>query len=101
MEQRLPESPDQLPDSPDHQPHLSEATAETAALTALLECSSTVLRCPVAPDNHFLNLGGDSLTALRLVALLGARGFQLDLGEVFEQDDMASLARQMIAVEQN
>jgi len=77
MEQALPASPD-------------------LSLTALLECATTVLNHPVAPGDHFLDLDGDSLTALKLVALLGARGFQLDVGEVFEQPDMASLARQLV-----
>ena len=99
MEQRLPESPGQLPVRPGLQAHSSEVTAEEAALAALLECAFSVLHRPVAPDEHFLNLGGNSLTALRLVALLGARGYQLDVGEIFEQDDMAALARQMFAVE--
>jgi aryl carrier-like protein len=87
MEHRLPESP-----------ALSEDTADPATLTVLLECTSTVLQQPVAPSDQFLDLGGDSLTALRLVALLGTRGFQLDVGDVFEQDDMTLLARHMVDV---
>lgn len=87
MENRTPESLE-----------LCEDSVDPATLTVLVECTSEVLRCSVAPSDHFLDVGGDSLTALRLVALLGARGFQLDVGDVFEQDDMKSLAQVMTEV---
>lgn len=65
---------------------------EQPTLTVLLDCATTVLRRPVAPDDHFLDLDGNSLTAFRLVALLSERGLTLDVNDLFQQQDMARLS---------
>ncbi len=66
---------------------------EPPALTTLLDCATTVLHRPVAADDHFLDLDGDSLNALRLVALLSQHGLTLDVNDLFEQPDMTRLAQ--------
>ena len=65
---------------------------EPPALTTLLDCATSVLGHPVAPGDHFLDLDGNSLNALRLVALLSERGLTLDVNDLFEQQDMARLS---------
>ncbi|MCW3815815.1 acyl carrier protein [Micromonospora sp. DR5-3] len=70
----------------------SYSDIDSPALTTLLQCAAEVLRSSVAPTDHFLELGGDSLSALRLVALMSHHGLKLDVDDLFEQEDMASLS---------
>ena len=71
---------------------MERSLSESPALTTLLDCATTVLSRPVGPGDHFLDLDGDSLNALRLVALLSQRGLTLDVNDLFEQQDMARLS---------
>ncbi|MGC4891496.1 acyl carrier protein [Micromonospora sp. DT227] len=98
MTQRPPDTSELLPSAHDVGPFRSAggpagSAATTAALAALLTCATEALRRPVTTEDHFLDLGGDSLVALRLVARLREHGFELDVEDLYEQPDMVSLAR--------
>jgi hypothetical protein len=68
------------------------ATTSEAPLDSLLHAAERVFGRPVAAGENFFDLGGNSLTALHLIALVGADGWRLDVEDVFDQPDMAALA---------
>lgn len=65
----------------------------TAAERAVVEAvAETLGLAAVSPDDGFFELGGDSISSIRLVALVRARGFALTPGLVFSHERLASLA---------
>ncbi len=54
---------------------------------------------PVGRADTFFSLGGDSIAALRLVTLLGERGYTLDVQQVFEFPTVREMAAQLVAAE--
>ncbi len=63
--------------------------AERAVVEAVAEALGLAA---VSPDDAFFELGGDSISSIRLVALVRARGFALTPGLVFSHERLASLA---------
>ncbi|MEU6561214.1 condensation domain-containing protein [Nocardia nova] len=76
---------------------------ETDAERLLAECIREVLDLdeddPVGRADTFFSLGGDSIAALRLVTLLGERGYTLDVQQVFEFPAVREMAAQLVAAE--
>ncbi|MGW2962958.1 amino acid adenylation domain-containing protein [Streptomyces sp. NPDC001220] len=64
------------------------------ALSAVLAAAEKIFHRPVAPEENFFDLGGNSLTALRLTALTRAEGFHLEVEDVFDLPDLRALADQ-------
>ncbi|WP_227984348.1 condensation domain-containing protein [Nocardia spumae] len=54
---------------------------------------------PVGRSDTFFSLGGDSIAALRLVTLLGERGYTLDVQHVFEFPAVREMASRLVAAE--
>ncbi|MDO0915179.1 amino acid adenylation domain-containing protein [Streptomyces sp. DT2A-34] len=81
---KLP-APAVLRSSPrDTAPAAADADGRTAMLTEMTEIWSDVLGVPVAPDDDFFELGGNSLFAVRIGAALRARGLpSLRLRELY------------------
>ncbi|WP_322007505.1 non-ribosomal peptide synthetase [Paraburkholderia tropica] len=66
--------------------------ARESALAALW-CEALDARLALAPDAHFFASGGSSLSAARLVALIGARlGRRVALAQIFETPTLAAMA---------
>ncbi|MEV5649167.1 condensation domain-containing protein [Nocardia sp. NPDC052254] len=76
---------------------------ETDAERLLADCIREVLDLdeddPVGRSDTFFSLGGDSIAALRLVTLLGERGYTLDVQQVFEFPTVRDAAAQLVAAE--
>ncbi|MCO1657046.1 non-ribosomal peptide synthetase [Pseudonocardia humida] len=65
----------------------------TGAEAVLAELFATVLGRPgVDPDGSFFELGGDSISALRVVALARERGLRIRPADVFDQRTAAGVA---------
>lgn len=63
---------------------------------SLVEIWQEVLGCPVSRDDNFFSLGGQSLTAIRLMARIDAAfGVQLPLSILFEQPTVTGLAEHL------
>jgi amino acid adenylation domain-containing protein len=59
----------------------------------LARCVSEVLGCPASPEDRFLDLGGDSLDAMRVVALLQATaGIGLPVSSLLRQQSLGRAA---------
>ncbi|WP_349885119.1 amino acid adenylation domain-containing protein [Microbacterium sp. WHRI 7836] len=67
--------------------------AENDAERAVVDAVAEVLGLSrVSPDEAFFELGGDSISSIRLVALVRARGFTITPGQVFAHERLAGLA---------
>ncbi|MGH3689083.1 MAG: amino acid adenylation domain-containing protein, partial [Microbacterium sp.] len=65
----------------------------TDAERAIVEAVAATLGLHrVSPDDAFFELGGDSISSIRLVALVRARGFVITPGLVFAHERLAGLA---------
>ncbi|AUX45961.1 uncharacterized protein SOCE26_074630 [Sorangium cellulosum] len=67
-----------------------EATSPVEA--ALVTIVGEVLGARVGPDDHFFELGGDSITALRVVTRMRKEGVQLEIRQLLEHPRLAELA---------
>ncbi|MBO0856712.1 MAG: thioester reductase, partial [Nocardia sp.] len=71
----------------------------TDAERLLAECVREVLDLddddPVGREDTFFSLGGDSIAALRLVTLLGERGYLVDVQQVFEYPTVREFATRL------
>lgn len=66
---------------------------ENEAERAVVEAVAEILgRSRVSPEEAFFELGGDSISSIRLVALVRARGFTITPGQVFAHERLAGLA---------
>ena len=76
---------------------------DTDAERLLADCIREVLDLdsddPVGRADTFFSLGGDSIAALRLVTLLGERGYILDVQQVFEFPAVREMAAQLVAAD--
>ncbi|MCS0600859.1 amino acid adenylation domain-containing protein [Streptomyces sp. LP11] len=74
----------------------SGATGEAPdpALGAVLAAAEKIFHRAVGDHENFFDLGGNSLTALRLTALVRAEGFHLEVEDVLDLPDMRALADQ-------
>nr|AYM54220.1 polyketide synthase [Sorangium cellulosum] len=59
---------------------------------ALVTIVGEVLGARVGPDDHFFELGGDSITALRVVTRMRKEGVQLEIRELLEHPRLSELA---------
>ncbi|MFJ2154609.1 AMP-binding protein [Streptomyces sp. NPDC087856] len=64
------------------------------ALGVVLAAAEKSFHRPIGGQENFFDLGGNSLTALRLTALVRAEGFHLEVEDVFDLPDMRALADQ-------
>ncbi|OQE37215.1 hypothetical protein PENCOP_c010G01994 [Penicillium coprophilum] len=60
----------------------------------------------VEPDviyatDHFLRLGGDSISAMRLVGMVRGRGFSLAVADVFDSPELEKMVEKMIRVSED
>ncbi|MFF6986330.1 AMP-binding protein [Streptomyces sp. NPDC010273] len=62
------------------------------ALGVVLAAAEKSFHRPIGGQENFFDLGGNSLTALRLTALVRAEGFHLEVEDVFDLPDMRALA---------
>ncbi|WP_329347566.1 phosphopantetheine-binding protein [Streptomyces sp. NBC_01261] len=73
--------------------HLDADPAErNVALSAILAAAEKIFNRPIEAAENFFDLGGNSLAALRLIALAQAEGFHLMVDDVFDLPDMRALA---------
>lgn len=73
--------------------HLDAGTGDPdPALSAILAAAKEIFKRPIGPAENFFDLGGNSLAALRLIALVEGEGFQLTVDDVFDLPDMQALA---------
>jgi enterobactin synthetase component F len=71
---------------------------EEKILACLLDAASAVFGHPVAADDDFFGLGGDSVTAVELVLQVEQRlGRNVDDDLIFVAEDFAGMARAMAA----
>ncbi|WP_062650015.1 phosphopantetheine-binding protein [Streptomyces maremycinicus] len=63
-----------------------------AALSAVLTSAEKIFNRPIGPEENFFDLGGNSLAALRLIALVRGEGFHFEVEDVFDLPDMRALA---------
>ncbi|PSK98146.1 non-ribosomal peptide synthase protein (TIGR01720 family)/amino acid adenylation domain-containing protein [Murinocardiopsis flavida] len=84
----LPAPEDAAGDAP--APGRAPADAAEAAMCAVT--AEVLGRAAAGPDDDFFALGGDSITALRIVALARRRGLELSVRAVFEHRTPARLA---------
>ncbi|MGQ4483356.1 AMP-binding protein [Streptomyces sp. SAS_276] len=63
-------------------------------LGVVLAAAEKSFHRPIGGQENFFDLGGNSLTALRLTALVRAEGFHLEVEDVFDLPDMRALADQ-------
>ncbi|MEU2340024.1 acyl carrier protein, partial [Streptomyces sp. NPDC013172] len=68
--------------------------APDPALGAVLAAAEKIFHRAVGGQENFFDLGGNSLTALRLTALVRAEGFHLEVEDVFDLPDLRALADQ-------
>ncbi|WP_058235069.1 non-ribosomal peptide synthetase [Devriesea agamarum] len=73
----------------DRQLRSPRTDAERAVVDAVAE---TLGRPDISVDDAFFELGGDSISSIRLVALVRQRGFVITPGLVFSQGNLADLA---------
>jgi len=66
--------------------------AEPVALATVLAAAERLFGRPVAAQENFFDLGGDSLIAIRLIAMVRGDGWALAVEDVLDQPDMAALA---------
>ncbi|WP_136024723.1 non-ribosomal peptide synthetase [Microbacterium sp. K27] len=72
---------------------------ENDAERAVVEAVAEILeRSRVSPEEAFFELGGDSISSIRLVALVRARGFTITPGQVFAHERLAGLAAAAVPV---
>ncbi|HMQ46405.1 MAG TPA: amino acid adenylation domain-containing protein [Saprospiraceae bacterium] len=88
--------------------HLPKLKSRTSAYLApcnelerqLKEIWESVLRQEnIGVNDHFFELGGDSIKAIQMLALLKARGFSVEISALFEEPTIASLAAKAIALD--
>lgn len=73
------------------------AKPETAAEKAVAGAFESVLGCEgVSRDDTFQSLGGDSLTAIRVVGWLRKRGFGLELRDLLDHQSVVAIAAALI-----
>ncbi|KAE8421175.1 hypothetical protein BDV36DRAFT_292610 [Aspergillus pseudocaelatus] len=75
-----------------------KATDLTPEEQALRELWSQLLHCRVeaiGPEDDFFSLGGDSLTAMRLVSAARTRGLHVAVADVFAHPQLRELARSL------
>jgi len=73
--------------------HPDAGTGEpNLALSAILAAAEEIFKRPIGPAENFFDLGGNSLAALRLIALVESKGFHLTVDDVFDLPDMQALA---------
>ncbi|WP_369191322.1 phosphopantetheine-binding protein [Streptomyces sp. R08] len=65
---------------------------QDVALSAVLAAAEEIFKRPIRPAENFFDLGGNSLAALRLIALVEGGGFRLTVDDVFDLADMRALA---------
>jgi amino acid adenylation domain-containing protein len=72
--------------------HPAGPVADNPAATVLAEVARGILGCDVGPDDDFFALGGNSMTALRLVAEAYHRGVELNLHDVLRGGTLGRVA---------
>ncbi|MCU0680753.1 MAG: amino acid adenylation domain-containing protein [Polyangiaceae bacterium] len=70
-----------------------EREAASPAEATLVAAVGEVLGTRVGPDDHFFELGGDSINALRVVAKLRERGVSVGVRQLLEHPKLSELAR--------
>lgn len=65
---------------------------QDGALSGVLAAAEEIFKRPIGPAENFFDLGGNSLAALRLIALVEGEGFRLTVDDVFDLPDMQALA---------
>lgn len=73
----------------------SQEPASAAALRVAQEMASVLGRSQVAWDDNFFEWGGDSMTAVRLVAQLRSHGVPADLAQIYEHKTPRAIAEQL------
>ncbi|WP_329347591.1 AMP-binding protein [Streptomyces sp. NBC_01261] len=68
--------------------------AQDPALGVVLAAAEKIFHRPIVGQENFFDLGGNSLTALRMTALVRAEGLRLEVEDVFDLPDMRALADQ-------
>ncbi|XXX73993.1 amino acid adenylation domain-containing protein [Sorangium sp. So ce134] len=66
--------------------------AKSPVEAALVTIVGEVLGARVGPDDHFFELGGDSITALRVVTRMRNEGVQLEIRQLLEHPRLSELA---------
>ncbi|KAJ1920276.1 hypothetical protein IWQ60_007037, partial [Tieghemiomyces parasiticus] len=85
-----------LPTLIDHSSDRAVTAPKNEVQRLLVEVMATVLDLPTADvdiDDSFLQLGGDSISAIRLSSLCRDRGLQVSIAQVFQHGTPAALAR--------
>ncbi|CAO3437382.1 amino acid adenylation domain-containing protein [Azospirillum endophyticum] len=79
------------------QPAAPDAPAAPAGTAGLLRpiWAELLQRETVADDDHFFRCGGDSITALRLIAMAARQGIRLTARDLFEHPVFADLVRHL------
>ncbi|MGW5285223.1 amino acid adenylation domain-containing protein [Streptomyces collinus] len=88
VDRRALPTPEPAPEAGTEGP-VREAVGPVGMLCGLF---AQVLGRPVAPDDNFFSLGGDSIAALSLVSRARGKGFAFTLGDVFTHKTPAALA---------
>ena len=76
-------------------PHATSTTFADGVLTLLCDFLSRLLARPVAPDDDFFSLGGDSILAMQLVAKARQAGLHLRPKDVFRHRSLREMASQL------
>lgn len=90
-----------LPAPHEHRPLTAapESRALTPTEAALARIWASVLRIEqVGPDQHFFELGGDSILSIQIVARSRQAGLKVQLKDLFECPTVAALARRIDAL---
>lgn len=87
----LPNEPEQTPSD------FSDTTAQAATPVEqqLLELLSTILSIPeqdIKPGDSFFELGGDSISAMRLVSEAKTAGLNINVAQIFQSQSISALA---------
>ncbi|KAJ1922691.1 hypothetical protein IWQ60_006355, partial [Tieghemiomyces parasiticus] len=85
-----------LPSLIDHSPDRAVTAPKNEVQGLLVEVMATVLDLPTSDvdiDDSFLQLGGDSISAIRLSSLCRDRGLQVSIAQIFQHGTPAALAR--------
>ena len=80
---------------PEAPPVEAAAPPRTATEAALAAAWSQILGRDVGREDHFFELGGDSIQAIQVVARARAAGLEITPAEVFEHPVLADLARRV------
>lgn len=76
----------------DPQPEAAEHRGSREEQILVRLCGSLLRSVAVSPTDNFFTIGGDSLMAIRLVALAKEQGLQLEAGDVYETQSLRDLA---------